>query len=190
MININVVVGTRSSVPLLRRLFDGTNCSFRFFAGVGRPSPSALGQSVLVREGGPLLIVIDGETLSPRKAAEERDMARGMLQLISTADDCDAFVFVPGLEVIFFETAGVLIRRFGADAVTESIVERGHYLPEDTLAKVLSPTGLAKEDFFKSLTSEDLEELRRGPQASKLIAAVEKLASAAARSERVAPASP
>jgi hypothetical protein len=189
MNSINVAVGTQSSLPLLRRLFDGTNGSFRFFTGVGRPSPSTLGQSVLVREGGPVLVVIDGETLSPRKAAEERDMARGMLQLISTPDSGDAFVFVPGLEVIFFETPGVLLGRFGAEAVTESIIERGHYLPEDTLAKVLSPSGLSKEDFFKSLTSEELEVLRRGPQASKLIAAVEKLAAAAARSERVALAS-
>jgi hypothetical protein len=80
--------------------------------------------------------------------------------------------------------------RSSAEAVTESVIERGHYLPEDTLAKVLSPAGLSKEDFFKSLTSEELEELRRGPQASKLIAAVEKLAAAAARYEKLALASP
>jgi hypothetical protein len=72
----------------------------------------------------------------------------------------------------------------------ESIIERGHFLPEDTLAKVLSPAGLAKEDFFKSLLSEELEELRREQQASKLIAAVEKLDAAAARSEKVVLASP
>jgi hypothetical protein len=190
MISINIVVETPPSVPLLRRLLDGTNCSCRFFAGERRTSPSELGQSVLVHEGGPVLVVIDGETLSPRKAAEERDMARGLMQLISTPDYCDAFVFVPGLEVIFFEAPGVLIRHFGADQIKESVIERGHYLPDDTLAKVLSTSGRSKEEFFKSLGSEDLEELRQGPQARKLIAAVEKLAASAERFEGAAVTSP
>jgi hypothetical protein len=90
------------------------------------------------------------------------------------------------LEVIFFEMPGVLVRRLRAVAITEALIERGHYLPDETLAKLLSPSGLSKEDFFKSLTNEELEELRQGPQARKLIAAVEKLAAAAARYERIA----
>ncbi|HZW30718.1 MAG TPA: hypothetical protein VFF52_08435 [Isosphaeraceae bacterium] len=187
MVRLNVLVKGDPDATLLEGLFSTlTDCSFQFYMGEGTASLAAVGRSVLFREGGPLMVVIDGETFSPRKAAKEREVALGMLHLISTAAHCDVFVFVPGLEVIFFETPGVLIRRFGADAVTESVIERGHYLPEDTLARILSPAGLSKEDFFQSLTSEELEELRKGPQASKLIAAVEKLAAAAARAERVA----
>src|SRR3989442_1536539 len=137
MSRINVVVKGDSDVVLLRKFFgDQTNCSYQFYTGQGRASIASVGHSVLFHEGGPLLVVIDGETFSPRKAAEERDMARGMMQLISTPDYCDAFVFVPGLEVIFFEAPGVLVHRYGPDAVTESVIERGHYLPDDTFAKI------------------------------------------------------
>jgi hypothetical protein len=48
---------------------------------------------------------------------------------------------------------------------------------------------ICKEDFFKSLTSEELEGLRQGSQARKLMAAVEKLLASAARHEGVALAS-
>jgi hypothetical protein len=183
---INVVVKARSFPSLLRELFQVANCSFQFFAAESRTSPSALGQSILVHEGGPLLVVKDGETLNPSKAEEERGMARFLLERFSMPDDCDAFVFVPALEVVFFEAPGVLIGRFGAEIVTDPVIERGHYLPGDTLAKVLAPSGLDKEDFFKSLTSQELDELRRGPQAGKLIAAVERLAAQAEKADGAA----
>jgi hypothetical protein len=63
------------------------------------------------------------------------------------------------------------------------MIERSLYLPADTLSKVLSPSGLGEEEYFKSLTSEELEALRQGLQARKLIAAVERLAASAARYE-------
>jgi len=186
MVSIKVVVKARSFPSLVRQLFQVTNGSFRFFAAEDRSSPSALGQSILVHEGGPILVVKDGETLSLSKAEEERGMARFLLQQFSAPEDCDAFVFVPALEVIFFEAPEVLIGRFGADTVTEAVVERGQYLPGDTLERLLRPAALPKEDFFKSLTNEELEGLRQGPQARKLIAAVEKLLASAARHEGVA----
>jgi hypothetical protein len=191
MVSLSIVVEGRSDETLLKRLLiQPAHVEFRFYASEGRVALETIGRNILVHRGGPVLVVLDAETLNPFKAEEERGMARFLLERFSTPENCDALAFVPALKVIFFETPGVLIRRFGADAVTESVVERGHYLPDDTLAKVLSPAGLAKEGFFQSLTSEELEELRRGPQASKLIAAVAKLAASAARSERVALASP
>src|SRR5438128_2325779 len=161
MVSLSLVVEGRSDEVLLERLLiQPAHCEFRFYASEGRVALETIGRNLLVHQGGPVLVVMDAETLNPSRAEEERGMARFLLQRFSAPEGCDAFAFVPALEVIFFEAPGVLIRRFGADAVTESVIERGHYLPEDTLAKVLSPAGLSKEDFFKSLTSEELEELR------------------------------
>jgi hypothetical protein len=191
MASLSIVVRGRSGELLLKRLLiQPADCAFRFYASGGGVALETIGRNILVYRGAPVLVVTDAETLNPSKAEEERGLARFLLQRFAAPEDCDAFAFVPALEVIFFETPAVLIGRFGADAVTETVIERGHYLPDDTLAKVLTPAGLAKKDFFKSLTTEELEELRRGPQASKLIAAVEKLAAAAARYERIALASP
>ena len=190
MVSLSIIVEGRSDETLLKRLvIQPADCEFRFYTSEGRVALETIGRNVLVHKGGPVLVVMDAETLNPSKAEEERGMARFLLQRFSTPEFSDAVAFVPALKVIFFETPGVLIRRFGADAVTESIIERGHYLPDDTLARVLSPAGLSQEDFFKSLTSKELEEVRRGSQASKLIAAVEKLAAAAAQFEKVALAS-
>ena len=187
MISLKVVVKGDADAILLDRLFsDLRNGSFQYYTGQGKNSLSSVGRSVLIHEGAPLLVVMDGETLSPRKADEERGMVWFLLQRCSAPDYCDAFVFVPGLEVIFFETPGILIGRFGPNTVTEAVIERGHYLPDDTLSKVVSPSTLSKEEFFKSLTSEELEGLRRGPQARKLIAEVERLLTSATRHESVA----
>jgi len=187
MISLRVVVKGDADAILLDRLFsDLRNGSFQYFTGQGKKSLSFVGRSVLIHEGAPLLVVMDGETLSPRKAEEERGLVWFLLQQSSAPDYCDAFVFVPGLEVIFFETPDILIGRFGPDAATEAVIERGHYLPDDTLSRILSPATLSKEDFFKSLMSEELEELRQGPQARKLIAAVVKLLASATRHEGVA----
>jgi hypothetical protein len=191
MITLSIVVEGQSDEVVLRRLSEQlSNCELRFYVSGGRVALATIGRNLLVHQGGSLLIVMDSDTLNPSKAEEERGMARFLLQRFSEPDNCDAFAFVPEMEVLFFEAPAVLIGRLGAKVVTEAVIERGHYLPKDTLGKVLSPSGLGKEEFFKSLTSAEMEALRQGPQARKLIATMERLVASAARFEAVEMASP
>src|SRR5262245_7548496 len=132
MANLSIVVEGRSDETLLKRLLiQPTECEFRFYASEGRVALETIGRHLLVPQCGPVLVVMDAETLNPSKAEEERGMARFLLERFSTPGNCDAFAFVPALEVIFFEAPSALIGRFGVDAVTESLIERGHYLPDD-----------------------------------------------------------
>jgi hypothetical protein len=191
MTDITLVVEGRSDVILLRGLLgDLTNCSFRYYAGEGKVSLASLARNILVHEGGPLLIVMDADTLSPSKAEEESAMVRILLRRFSAASDSDVVAFLPTLEVIFFEAPGVLARRFGSDQIKEPVIERGLYRPNDTLGELLSLAGLSKENYFRTLTSQDIEELRQGAQVRKLISAVEALAASTEASDMTVLTSP
>jgi hypothetical protein len=188
MNELKIVVEGKADLVILRRLLvRQEDSAFDFYAGAGRMSLTSLGRNILFHEGGPLLIVIDADTLTPKTAAENCDSIRSALRSVSSDDRFDVFGFIPALEVLFFEAPTVLVRRFGANQVDELLIERGHYRPKDVLDGLLRSVGLSKEDFYKTLSDEDVEELRCGDQARRLIEAVDLLVSPALRDEMVHP---
>jgi hypothetical protein len=188
MKSLKIVVEGRSDIAILRRLLiPRESYGFGFYAGGGRLSVTTLGRNILVHEGGPLMIVIDADTLTPKTAAETCDSIRSALRSVSADGSFDVFAFVPELEVLFFEASKVLVQRFGMEKVNELVIERGHYRPKAVLEDILRSVGLSREDFYKALSDEDVEELRSGDQARRLIEAVDLLVSSALSDEMVHP---
>jgi hypothetical protein len=191
MNELKIVVEGKADLAILRRLVvRQENSAFDFYAGAGRMSLTSLGRNILFHEGGPLLIVIDADTLTPKTAAETCDSIRSALRSVSPDDRFDVFAFVPELEVLFFEASTVLVRRFGTEKVSELVIERGHYRPKAVLEDILQSDRLSREDFYKTLSDEEVEELRCGDQARRLIEAVDLLVSPALRAEMVHPSAP
>ncbi|MGP0070132.1 MAG: hypothetical protein ACLQGP_41860 [Isosphaeraceae bacterium] len=102
-------------------------------------------------------------------------MVEAALGSVSPDDRFNVFAFVPELEVVFFEAPNVLIRKFGTEIANSCAIDRGCSRPKPRLQEILHRSGASRPSFFEGLTSEDLDELRQGEQASKFISAVESL---------------
>jgi hypothetical protein len=176
MNNLTIVVEGRSDAILLRRLLSEQKAiPLRFYAAQGRMSLASLGRNILVHEGAPVLVVMDGDTLNPRNADEACRLVEVLLRRFSAEDQSAAFAFVPESEVVFFEEPSVLVRRFGPEVVSQSMIERGRLQPRAVLGGILKGAGLTREAYFKELSGEEIDGLRRGEQASRLIDVVEGL---------------
>ena len=176
MSDFMIAVEGTSDVILLRRLLTCPNGGrFRFFAGQGQMSLASLGRNILFDIGGPLLVVENADTLNASKADEMRGLTRAAIRLVTSDDPFTVFAFLPELEVILFESPDVLLQRFGAETVNPIVIERGHYKPKAALEDVLKTSGVSIKEFFKSLTTEEIEDLRRGDQCRGLTAAFESL---------------
>ena len=69
----------------------------------------------------------------------------------------------------------MLVRKFGPENVGPAMIDRGHFQPKATLRGILQGAGITCEAYFKQLSDEDIDELRQGEQASRLIDVVEGL---------------
>jgi hypothetical protein len=188
MKDLTIVVEGKTDIAILRRLLvRREDFSLGFYSGDGRMSQTSLGRNILFHEGGPLLIVIDADTLTPKTAAETCDSIRSALRSVSADDRFDVFAIIPELEVLFFEASNILVRRFGEEKVNELVIERGHYRPKAVLEDILRSVGLSRENFYKTLSDKDVEELRCGNQARRLIEAVDLLVSSVVSNEMVRP---
>jgi hypothetical protein len=175
MSSIILVVEERSKVSLLRGLLRNlTDVSFRIFAAGRQMSQASLARNIIFHEGGPLMVVMDADTLDPSQARGACQLVETAIRNVSPDDRFAVFAFVPELEVIFFETPEVLLRKVGPECVNASIMDRGCLQPHASLQEILQRANMTQPSFFEELTNEDLDELRQGEQASKLIAAVER----------------
>ncbi len=176
MTDLTIVVEGISDVLVLRRILGSlAGISVRFFAAQGQSNLASLGRNVLFHEGGSVLIVTDADTFDPDAAREKCGLIRTALRNVSPDGHFNAFAFLPEIEVIFFETADLLIRRFGNNLANAVVMERGRFKPKATLAELLQSEGTTTRTFFESLTGEDVDELQRGDQCRGLLAAVENL---------------
>jgi hypothetical protein len=176
MSSFTLVIEDRSNARLLRGLLGKeAGTAIRFFAASGRFSLATLARNILVHEGGPVIIVMDADTLDTSLAEGSCDLVETALRNVSPDDRFAVFAFVPELEVVFFEAPDVLLRKFGPEIVNSSIMARGRLQPKAALQEILQRAGTTQSSYLEGLTSEDFDELRQGEQASKFIAAVESL---------------
>ena len=62
-------------VHLIRTILaNELTADMRFFAGQGRMSLTSLARNLLVHEGGPVLVVMDADTLNPRLRQEQQSL--------------------------------------------------------------------------------------------------------------------
>ena len=174
---IAVVVEGKSDALLLRRLLEKTlEIPLRFYAADGEISLATVGRNILVHEGGPLVVVMDADTLERSRGDDARRMVGATLRSVAPGDRFEVFAFAPGLEVVFFEAPAVLLRRLGSKIMNRSAIERGSLQPKATLRGLLGGAEIAESDYFRGLTDQDLDDLRQGDQASQLIRVLESLA--------------
>jgi hypothetical protein len=121
----------------------------RFFASQGHTSLATLARNVLIHEGGPVLLVMDSETLDPQLITERESIARVALSgaLTSGAQiptttiplplPFQVFAFVPTIKAVFFEAPQALARILGKAPPPEKVKE-GRLVPEQTLSDLLA----------------------------------------------------
>src|SRR5262249_35885795 len=130
----------------------------RFFASQGRVSLATIGRNVLVHEGGPVLLVMDSETLDPQLAAELQALNRVAMSGAITsgaqipvltaapASQFNVFTFVPEIEAVFFDAPQVLARLLGK-APPEEKLKEGRLVPKQTLSELLKNNARAHVDY-------------------------------------------
>ncbi|HEX2079904.1 MAG TPA: hypothetical protein VHG08_19460 [Longimicrobium sp.] len=143
-------------------------------------TPWTLARNLLVHEGGPVLVVIDGDTIEPDKVVEERELTRATLRVLADDSQFEVFVFAPQLDVAFYEAPSILLRHLGWEGRGAEL-ELGLVDSARRLRMLLEQRGLNREEFYRGLCDEDIDELLRGPQMTRLIAAAEALLSVQAR---------
>jgi len=191
---LTIIVEGVTDAQLIRAILgDDIAKKVRFYAGQGRASLATVGRNVLIHEGGPVLLVMDSDTLNPQLTAELQALNLAALTGPLTAgvqrpamaepgtSQFQVFTFVPQIEAVFFEAPDVLDRLIGKKPPQEKVKE-GHFIPKQVLAELLA-NGMAPRDYkmvLEHLGPTAQQALATGPQASNLKATVESLLAEAA----------
>ena len=148
--SLKVAIEGPNDAALIRAIVGkDLSAQMRLFVAQGRASLGSVGRNLLVHEEGPVLLVMDSDTRNRQKVEEMRSMARMVMSSIASGGFTsssaspplfDVFVFVPEIEVVFFEAPDVLRRLLG-DAVTEDRLWQGVRSPKETLSQLLRESG-------------------------------------------------
>ncbi len=192
--SLKIVVEGVTDAQIIRAILgDNLAKRARFFAGQGRASLVTLGRNILFHEGGPVMLVVNADTLNLKLAAELESLkiaamtgplTSGMQLPDATVADklqFKVFTFVPEIEAVFFESPETIDRMVGKKPPREKIKE-GQLIPKQVLAELL-PNGEALRDYqglLEHLDPEAQHALAGGAQAGRLKAMVESLLADAA----------
>jgi hypothetical protein len=166
----------------------------RVFGGQGRASLATVGRNLLVHEGGPVLLVMDSDTLNPQLTAELQSINIVALSgAVSSgvplpeypawpARHFQVFTFVPEIEAVFFESPGALERVLGRKPPPEKVRE-GHLAPKETLCELIR-SGNGCRDYpalLAGLDQQTWDAIVTGKQAKALKACIESMLAAPAK---------
>jgi hypothetical protein len=172
-----IVVEGQTDANILRAILgDELKSKTRFFSGQGKMGALTVGRNLLVHEGGPVLMVIDSDTLSTEQSEEEEALAGYALASVAFGAIFGVFTFKPEIEVVFFEAPRGLERLLGKTIPPETVRE-GLFIPRQTLEKLLVEPG-PRRDYLSFVGNVDPEagaELAKGLQAAALIEKVRSL---------------
>lgn len=182
--DLSVVINGRAEAVLLDRLLDVTrSLEARFFAADGNTALVTMARNILVHEGGPVLVVHDAATADPGQAAEKVALSSFAISSVAGEDTFAVFAFVPQVEAMLFDAPAVLQRNLPEFDASGLSLKVGLLSPRPTLDALLAGRGMDREQFYRSISRDDVRALAAGPQASAFIAAVDGLIAAAAVSE-------
>src|SRR4051794_13028787 len=121
--DVKIIVEGVTDAQIIRAILgEALSKKVRIFAGQGRASLATVGRNVLFHEGGPVLLVMDSDTLDPQLTAELQSMTgvamsgaitSGVRPPVPPSADPPpfrVFTFVPEIEVVLFEAPEVLER--------------------------------------------------------------------------------
>src|SRR5205807_422759 len=140
--SLKIVVEGRTDAQLIRAILGGEVAKkTRIYAAQGRASLETIARNVLFHEGGPVLLVMDSDTLNPQLTAELESFSLAAMRgpvtsgiqpavtMNSEPPPFRVFTFVPEIEAVFFEAPRVLDRLLGKKPPEEKIKE-GHLVPK------------------------------------------------------------
>jgi hypothetical protein len=146
---LKIIVEGATDAQIIRGILgESLSKHVRIFAGQGRSSLATVGRNVLLHEGGPVLLVMDAETLDPQLTEELQSMTKvamrgaftsGAQVPVPTASgppQFRVFTFVPEIEAVFFEAPQVLERTLGKMPSPEKLKD-GSLIPKKTLNELL-----------------------------------------------------
>lgn len=185
---LKIIVEGATDAQIIRAILgEALSKKVRIFAGQGRASLATVGRNVLFHEGGPVLLVMDSDTLDPQLTAELQSMTKvamsgaitsGVQLPIPTSAEPPpfrVFTFVPEIEAVFFETPQVLERTL-RKTPSEEKVKDGRLVPKQTLTELLDDADGARS--YHEFLSRIDPTIASGPQAQALKRLVESMVSA------------
>ncbi|HYT95256.1 MAG TPA: hypothetical protein VEL76_41445 [Gemmataceae bacterium] len=192
--SLKIIVEGVTDAQLIRAILgDDLAKHAQFYAAQGRASLAALGQTILFHEGGPVLLVMDSDTLNPQLAAEMQSLTIAAMsgsltsggqfpvETLPLTSQFKVFTFIPEIEAVFFEAPEVLDRLLGKKAPQDKVRE-GHLIPKQVLTELLAnaKTHHDYQQLLEHLDPKAQKSLATGSQASRLKATVESLLADAA----------
>jgi hypothetical protein len=186
---LKIVVEGPSDAQLIRAILgDEIATKVRFYAAQGQASLATVGRNILYHDGGPVLLVMDSDTLSPRLTAELESLSLAAMSGPVTSgmplpDSVtgqqplfNVFAFVPEIEAVFFEAPDALTQVLGKKASGIELKE-GHIIPREVMKAFFGDTKLYRDyqGLLSHLDSNAKHALAAGPQAAKLKTIVETL---------------
>jgi hypothetical protein len=191
---LKIVVESRDAARIIR-VIVGKELADRLsiFASQGRAALATVGRNVLFHEGGPVLLVMDSDTLDPRLTSELESMNMAAMsgavasgvQIPASGDSAapqfKVFTFVPAIEVVFFEAPQALDRLLGKKTPHEKVRE-GHLVPRETLAALLDNARGRRDDhaILADMDPQVQHAIASGRQAKALKGTVESMLAAPA----------
>jgi hypothetical protein len=169
------VVEGETDAAVLRKLLPKSFTNVRFFAAGGRMSLASLARNLLIHEGAPVMVVADGGTLDADRLQEDRANLQLALRNVAPGGRFGVFLFVPEIEVLFFESEQVVEAISAGTSVSLVAAEYGKALPRRTLAEILR--GESFGSWLETIDPQTWDMVRGGEQAQSFLGAVHKLLS-------------
>jgi len=186
---LKVVVEGPTDAEIIRAILGKELArKLRFFASQGRASLATVGRNILVHEGGPILLVMDSDTLNPQHTAELQSMimvamsgaitSGVQLPAFPTSSPAEfmVFTFVPEIEAVFFEAPEAVERAVGKN-VPKDKVKEGRLMPKRTLVELLNEAKPPRsyQTIIAAMDAEIGQAIASGKQAKALRAMVESM---------------
>lgn len=170
-----VVVEHHAEAVVVACLLDATRGLVpRFFVSEERTGLATLARNILVHEGGPVLVVMNSQTTNADAAAEKKGFVSAAVNYVANEDAFGVVAFTPSIEIIVFEEPSVLMKHLDGTDAPESLLALGALDPSGTLHRMLGETD-AVEQFYQSLSIDDLRILSKGTQAAAFFSEVDRL---------------
>lgn len=192
--SLKIVVEGITDAQLVRAILgDEVAKKTHIYAAQGLASLETIARNVLFHEGGPVLLVMDSDTLNPQLTAELESLSIAAMnspvtsgiqfpvEIKSDGPLFKVFAFVPEIEAVFFESPKVLDRLLGKKPPEEKIKE-GHLVPKQVLSELLA-NGKTQADYqglLSQLDPQSRHALAAGTQAGRFKAMAESLLADAA----------
>jgi len=174
---LNIVVEGPTDTAILRAVLADEHLGpTRFFVAGGRISLASLGRNLLVHEGDPVVVIMDGDSHDQGRVEELQGLTRTALRQMAPDDLFEVFVFVPEIEVVFFEAPIGLERMLSMSLAPERLQE-GLLAPKQTLLRLCREhrPPLDEATLIRQIDVAAAQAIRAGTQMAALIRTLETL---------------